>query len=273
MQDNKYCVYLHRRKDNNEVFYVGSGSMIRPHGKNSRNSEWLHIVENFGYNVEIVKENLDKLESIEYERYYISLFDNLVNKVLPREPVKLNFEYFNKYVYYDETSPTCLRWKIERVFGANKRVRKVGDTAGNISFTKSARKLTIDGKSYALHRIVWLLNNGSFDNTMVIDHIDGDCNNNQISNLRLITQKQNMRNKAASGKSLVVGVNLIFNRQGLEQSWRAQFVDISGKNTVKYFSISKYGKEEAFRLACQWRKEQIEQLNANGAGYTDRHGT
>jgi len=39
-------------------------------------------LENFGYNVEIVKENLDKLESIEYERYYISLFDNLSMLIL-----------------------------------------------------------------------------------------------------------------------------------------------------------------------------------------------
>jgi len=274
--ENRYCVYLHRRKDNNEIFYVGSGSLRRPFGKNSRNEKWHKIVKTYDYLVEIIKSNLNKDKSLELEEFYLSKFVNtsdLVNLTKPCKNNNLDFNYFNEYVYYDETSPTCLRWKVQIVYGANKRVREIGDTAGNLSFNSNSRKLTIQGKSYALHRIVWLLNNGPFDYSKVVDHIDGNHNNNLISNLRLVSQEQNMRNKSGYGKSKISGVNKIIGKTGKPQSWRAQIVNNNGKNIQKYFSISKYGEEEAFRLACQWRKEQIEQLNANGAGYTERHGT
>ena len=36
--------------------------------------------------------------------------------------------------------------------------------------------------------------------------------------------------------------------------------------------LKKYGKEEAFRLAVEWRAARIKELNNQGAGYTERHG-
>ena len=37
--------------------------------------------------------------------------------------------------------------------------------------------------------------------------------------------------------------------------------------------MSKYkNKEDALEAAIKWRKEQIEELNKNGANYTERHG-
>lgn len=38
------------------------------------------------------------------------------------------------------------------------------------------------------------------------------------------------------------------------------------------FSCNKYGHEQAFQLACQWREQKIAELNAQGAGYSERHG-
>jgi arabinogalactan endo-1,4-beta-galactosidase len=54
--------------------------------------------------------------------------------------------------------------------------------------------------------------------------------------------------------------------------WKACWIDVNGKSRGKSFSISKCGEEEAFRLACDYRNQMIEQLNAEGAGYTERHG-
>lgn len=53
----------------------------------------------------------------------------------------------------------------------------------------------------------------------------------------------------------------------------ATYVGLIGKNISKYFSVDKYGYDEAFRLACEWRKQKIAELNEQGAGYTERHGT
>jgi hypothetical protein len=52
-------------------------------------------------------------------------------------------------------------------------------------------------------------------------------------------------------------------KQGKEQVEK-DFFEHNGK---------KYGKEEAFRLAVEWRAARIKELNEQGAGYTERHGT
>lgn len=64
----RHYVYIHRRGDTGEVFYVGKGA-IRPkhttqvcdraHTKNSRNQWWRAIVEKHGYSVEIVASCVD----------------------------------------------------------------------------------------------------------------------------------------------------------------------------------------------------------------------
>ncbi|MGU3456584.1 HNH endonuclease signature motif containing protein [Brevundimonas sp. M1A4_2e] len=48
--------------------------------------------------------------------------------------------------------------------------------------------------SYMAHRIAWLLHYGEWP-TDQIDHIDGDPHNNAITNLRVVTMTQNLRNR------------------------------------------------------------------------------
>ena len=55
--------------------------------------------------------------------------------------------------------------------------------------------LCIDGVKYFEHRLVWIYFNGDIKDGYVIDHIDRDSANNDIENLRMVTQKQNMWNK------------------------------------------------------------------------------
>ena len=56
-------VYLHRRMDTNEVFYVGIGmNEKRPYDKNNRNKYWTNIVNKHGYTVEILHENISYQE-------------------------------------------------------------------------------------------------------------------------------------------------------------------------------------------------------------------
>lgn len=75
-------VYLHRRKDNNEVFYIGaSGDKVRPYSKYGRNKDWNKIVNKFGFIVEIFKEGLTIKEARVLEKKLISIhFDTLVNQ-------------------------------------------------------------------------------------------------------------------------------------------------------------------------------------------------
>lgn len=53
----------------------------------------------------------------------------------------------------------------------------------------------------------------------------------------------------------------------VEQAYR-----INGKKKCKFYSVNVRGEDEAFRLACEWRAKMIEEMNSQGAGYTEMHG-
>lgn len=77
------------------------------------------------------------------------------------------------------------------------------------------------------------------------------------------------RRKQSNNTSGVTGVHY----KESKSSWVASWYDLdTGAPKNKWFSINKYGNEEAFRLACDYRKKMIQELNEKGAGYSDSHG-
>ena len=52
-------VYIHRRADNGEIFYIGTGVKDRPYQMDGRNKSWKAVVKDVGYKVEIVEEGLE----------------------------------------------------------------------------------------------------------------------------------------------------------------------------------------------------------------------
>ena len=130
------------------------------------------------------------------------------------------------------------------------------------------------GRFAQINRIIWQLFNGKIPDGFVVDHIDGNSLNNKIENLRIVTKEKNARNlkKRQDNKSGVTGVRFHTDKRCRATYWKARFHDLDGKHICKYFSVEKIGNDEAFRLACEWRAEQIRLLNEQGAGYTERHG-
>lgn len=57
-------------------------------------------------------------------------------------------------------------------------------------------RVRFDNKEYRAHRIIWEMHNGPIPEGMLIDHIDRDVKNNNITNLRLATRQQNNSNKS-----------------------------------------------------------------------------
>ena len=49
-------------------------------------------------------------------------------------------------------------------------------------------------KMYRVHRLVYKTFIGDIPEGMIVDHIDGDRNNNNVHNLRCVTQSENCRN-------------------------------------------------------------------------------
>ncbi|WP_201289399.1 HNH endonuclease signature motif containing protein [Escherichia coli] len=94
---------------------------------------------------------------------------------------------WSDYFYIDDKY--ILRWKVK----TSNRVN-VGDEAGNIIKSKGYKRVSLKGRTYKVHRIIWEMHNGPIPEGMYIDHIDHNKINNAIWNLRLVTTKGNSHN-------------------------------------------------------------------------------
>jgi len=101
-----------------------------------------------------------------------------INKLPEREYLRTRFEY------RDDGS---LIWK------SNHRADLIGKPAGNFTHHFGYGQVTIDGKRYLLHRLIWAWHHGQ--PCGVIDHRDQDPTNNRIDNLQDITTAHNNRRK------------------------------------------------------------------------------
>lgn len=70
---NNNCIYYHL-KPCGEVFYIGIGNDKRPNSKQNRNKYWHNIIEKYGYEVQVLKNNLSWEDAIELEILLISWF-------------------------------------------------------------------------------------------------------------------------------------------------------------------------------------------------------
>lgn len=259
-----YYVYSHKDLDG-VVFYVGKGRSKRAFTKNSRNKEW-HEKAKGGFTVDFHSTNLTENEAKNIERDLIKELPNLVNVVILREdpPCK---DYENYFVI-DNTSPSGL----SRVRGVSNGRYEKGNLGhcGHVHKTGNNWTIKFKMRMVKVHRIIWELAYGEIPDNHVVDHIDGNSLNNSIENLRTVSSETNSRNRCISKNNItgVSGVSFRKNYNCYQASWMEK-----DKLCTKSFSANKYGQEEAFRLACEWRQQMITELNLQGAGYTERHGT
>lgn len=187
------------------------------------------------------------------------------------------------YFYLDETSPSGLRWKVDRMRGKGHKITAAivyaGDVAGTLLTQTASQhnswRVRLNGTGYLVHRVIHVMLYGSIDSDMVIDHLNGDGSDNTIQNLSLKNQRANNQNcrKRLDNTSGVAGVRMSTHlSRGIPYTnWVARWCDVSRKECSKAFSTNKYGYDEAFELAVAYRNEQIKLLNSAGQCYTERH--
>lgn len=103
------------------------------------------------------------------------------------------------------------------LWAARKQGVKIGSEAG-CDWVDSRRRsrmprrqIRFDGSLYFRSRLVWIYHNGDIPEGLQVDHIDGNCSNDRIENLRLATSTENNWNKGktSQNKSGVKGVRFL----------------------------------------------------------------
>lgn len=74
MVHNDYYVYIHRRGDNNEVFYVGKGRGARAKSKANRNTWWNNINNKCGFTVEYSETDMSEESAWDLEIELIKFY-------------------------------------------------------------------------------------------------------------------------------------------------------------------------------------------------------
>lgn len=170
------------------------------------------------------------------------------------------------YFDYSEDHPNGLLWA--KKVGQAVYIGKPAGWYDKLGYYK----VDLKGKQYLVHRIIYEMFTGQLLGDRDIDHVDGNPSNNVITNLRAVSHYTNMKNKKMykNNKSGITGVILVNNQH--VYAWTYQWKNPDKKSKMKSFAINKYGYDRAFELACNCKKEILQEMIDNGVGYTERHG-
>lgn len=138
--------------------------------------------------------------------------------------------------------------------------RVVGPNAGRIEGAKSSNgylKLRLDGVNLYVHRVAWALVHGARP-SHDIDHINGERDDNRLSNLRVLRRHENLQNmrKRRPGASGVRGIT--WDKQ--TQTWRAQ-LSTQGKR----INIGRFKDKEMAEAAYLEAKRRHHPFSAEAA--------
>ena len=173
---------------------------------------------------------------------------------------KVNWE---ELFYYDESSPTCLRYKVDNngVFSGK---RFANDVAGyiNTSDNYSRYKVGYLGKEYMVHRVIYQMLRGDIRSDMVVNHINANSQDNRICNLEQVTtadnnrkQKHHVNDHVTRNNSSGVNCFRFTDTEYGNLTCHIFIRDVLGNTITKKISCLKYGKDEAKAVALKYIKE------------------
>lgn len=99
------------------------------------------------------------------------------------------------------------------------------------------------------HTILWIMINGDIPEGYVIDHIDGNRVNNDISNLRCVTQRTNMQNMQKHRNGKLVGC--YYNKR--MKKWHTQITVNNKRIHIGHFN----SQQEAHEAFLNYMKDNL----------------
>ena len=160
------------------------------------------------------------------------------------------------YLVYDESSPSCVRWTRDSEPNRYDKNPHFKDEVFETVTGKGYFRASFNSKSWYVHRMVWLLHHGQIADDLQIDHLDGNKQNNAISNLRLVKACENQQ--TVNSSSGYKGIDICKDRKTICYYGRA-----NGKRYwSKRFKISDFDSlENAIAKMVELRNEEINKLN------------
>jgi len=164
--------------------------------------------------------------------------------MLSKEELNEIFEYKEGKLYWNQIRANRLH---------------LGDEAGAVN-SRGYLGIQLSSKNYKVHQIVWIMHFGNIPENLIIDHIDGNKINNNLNNLRLVTNSQNKMNSLKFKKLTSKYKGVSWNQKA--NKWQA-CVRFERKNYhIGYFGI----EEEAHKAYCFVAKEIFGEFFNNGKG-------
>jgi hypothetical protein len=114
--------------------------------------------------------------------------------------------------------------------------------------------VTINKKQYKVHRIIWAMH---YDNLpKFLDHIDGNKDNNLISNLRPASRQQNQCNRKKPLNNTSSVKNVVYEKS--RKKWKVQI-----KANKQNITVGRYDNLEAAELVAILAREKYHGIFAN----------
>jgi hypothetical protein len=109
--------------------------------------------------------------------------------------------------------------------------------------------VTINSKTYKLHRIIWIMLFGQIPENFYLDHINGNKIDNRLENLRLATNNQNQQNRPAPKNSSSGYRGVTWHKQ--VNKWMARICHEGKRTTIGFFDTA----EDAYEAYKQEAKK------------------
>jgi hypothetical protein len=127
-------------------------------------------------------------------------------------------EYLKEILDYNPETG-IFTWKIKK-----NGTKGINSIAGHID-KKGYFRIKINSISHKAHRLAWLYVYGNTPKGQ-IDHVNGVKHDNKISNLRIVSNRENCQNRIEHRQGKLVGC--YYNKR--DKKWQAQ-IQINGKQT------------------------------------------